>query len=135
SRRMMNIDESGVIRSPRPAPISCASVFLIPSFATLGALFLSISCATAGMAKANANAITIPKRVRLRLIEDILYLPPNTFRVQVLEARIDNSSRIRQPWNGPFQKPSGKWPVLSDTSWRLRQTASEKCPALQDCSV
>ena len=43
---MMKDEESGVIQSPRPAPICCASVFLIPSFAILGALLQYYSTVT-----------------------------------------------------------------------------------------
>ena len=40
---MMNEEESGVIQSPRPAPIWSTSDLLIPSLAMFGALVLSIS--------------------------------------------------------------------------------------------
>src|SRR5437660_570772 len=45
SRLMINTEEFGVIRSPRPGPISSASDLLIPAFAVFGALLLSINCA------------------------------------------------------------------------------------------
>src|SRR5438270_7928449 len=41
---MMNKDEFGVIRSPRPGPISSASDLLIPALAVLGARLLSTNC-------------------------------------------------------------------------------------------
>src|SRR5262245_40527060 len=43
SRVMMKDEESGVDQSPRPAPICCASVLLIPSPAVLGAAVPSTS--------------------------------------------------------------------------------------------
>src|SRR6266850_491950 len=48
SRAMMNADESGVIESPSPAPISCASDLAIPKLATLGFWVRSVIWADAG---------------------------------------------------------------------------------------
>ena len=42
SRAMMNEDESGVCKSPRPAPTSSASDLAMPAFAILGFCVRSI---------------------------------------------------------------------------------------------
>jgi len=57
SRLMMNTDESGVERSPRPAPISCVRDLAIPSPAELGAWVLSINCPGTGLTTAITNPI------------------------------------------------------------------------------
>src|SRR5258705_7178548 len=48
SRAIMNDDESGVIQSPAPAPISCVSDLAMPKLATLGFCVRSVICAHAG---------------------------------------------------------------------------------------
>src|SRR6476661_734353 len=57
SRLMMNSEEFGVIRSPRPGPISFASDLLIPALAVFGARLLSTNWArTAGAKNTNTAA-------------------------------------------------------------------------------
>ena len=45
---MMNSDESGVVTSPRPAPICCSYDLAMPSLAVLGVTVRSASCASSG---------------------------------------------------------------------------------------
>ena len=54
---MRKRDESGVMTSPRPAPISSRSDLLMPAFAVFGACVLSISWArTVGAKNSSATA-------------------------------------------------------------------------------